>query len=167
MRLTRLGAGGRRQEVISPVLTVREVCRRVRKSRRQIYRYLQAGRLTPCARILGQWLFAPAEVARLTRRRPPTFLRPFFWDVRLADLSVDRHQEFILARLLECGDRNAIAWAFRTYPQERVATFLKGRGTALLSRRAWGFWALLLRIESGARGKASWRARGRHWGGAE
>lgn len=165
IRLTRLSRRGRRQETVSPVLTVTEVCRRLHKSRRHVYRYLQAGRLTPCARILGQWLFAPSEVARLTRRRLPVFLRPFFWDARLADLSVDRHRDFILARLLESGDRDAVAWALRAYPRDAVVAFLKGRGAELLSRRAWIFWAAVFRIGPGKRGRSAWRARGRHWGG--
>lgn len=165
LRLTRHRVRGAAPETVSPVLTVIDVSRRLRKSRRQVYRYLRAGRLTPCARVLGQWLFAPADVARMTRSRPPAAVRPFFWDVPLSSLDPDRHRDVILARLLEFGDQRALAWAFRRYPRKLVAAFLKGRGAELLSRRSWAFWASLF----GARGRRaaskSWRVRGRHWGG--
>ena len=156
---------GRTEATVSPVLTVAEVCRRLRKSRRQVYRYLTAERLRPRAQILGQWLFDQAEVHRFARRGLPAFLRPLFWDVPLSSLDVDRHEELILGRLLEFGDRQAIGWVSRTYPRDRLAAFVRGRGQELLTRRAWGFWASLLGVPPRESRKARWRHRGRHWGG--
>jgi len=158
---------GRREAAtsVAPVLTVREACRRLGKSRRQVYRYMRTGRLQPCAQVLGQWLFAQAAVEDLERRPIPSTLRRFFWDVRLADLSIDRHREFILGRLLEDGDRQALHWVCRTYPRRAVVDFLRDRGAALLSRRAWVFWSLAYGLDTRAGGRSSWRRRGRAWGG--
>jgi hypothetical protein len=114
---------------------------------------------------LGQWLFAKPDIDQFVQRKLPSVLRRFFWDVRLAELSVDRHRDFILGRLLEFGDRQALAWVFRTYPLELVAAFLKGRGADVLSRRAWQFWALQVGLSARMRGRSSWRSRGRSWGG--
>ena len=96
----RSGEGGPRR-TIRPVLTVQEICRLLKKSRRQVYRYLKAGRLRPCARVLGLWLFSQEEAARFRQRRVPASLKRFFWDAQLSDLSPDHHRDFILGRLLE------------------------------------------------------------------
>ena len=76
------------ETTVHPVLRVEEVCRRLRKSRRQVYRYLRTGRLRPCVRVLGQWLFAASEVERFGQDPVPSRLRPFFWDVQLESLFV-------------------------------------------------------------------------------
>lgn len=139
---SRRDRAGRPAETVRPVLTVQEVGRLLRRSRRQIYRYLRAGRLRPCARILGQWLFGPEEVRRFREGGLPRFLRPLFWDVRLADLSAEHHRDFILARLLESGDRRALRWLLQAYPRGAIRDFLERRGRRVLSRRAWNFCAL-------------------------
>ncbi len=165
LRLRRLGAGGRPRETIAPLLTVQDICRRLRKSQRQVYRYLQAGRLTACARILGQWLFDPRALEGFEAATLPRTLRRFFWDAPLSGLSAQTHRDFILGRLLERGDREAARWVLHTYPRASLQEFLRGRGREVLSRRAWRFWALLLDLS--ARGYPVPRRRelGRRWGG--
>lgn len=162
---TQLAAGGRPKRVVQPVLTVSHVCRLLHKSRRQVYRYMKAGLLVPCTRILGQWLFAPEEIPLSQRRRAPGFLKPYFWDTRLSDLSADRYRTFILGRILEFGDRRAASWALRTYSPVEIASFLQGRGKEILSKRTWHFWALLLGRGLSEHRGVSWRHRGRRWGG--
>lgn len=153
-----------RAEVVRPVLTVQEVCRTLKKSRRQIYRYLRAGRLRPCGRVLGQWFFSEKEIQEFQQGGVPPALKPFFWDVRISDLSVDHHQEFILGRLLEEGDPRALRWLFRSYSRDQIFDFLSKRGTELLSKRSWHFWTLQLgRGLQGRRRQKSWRQSGRRW----
>lgn len=166
LRLTRLVGTGRR-DTVSPVLTVREVCRRLHKSRRQVYRYLTIGRLTPCARILGQWLFPASAVAQFGQHRVPGVLKPLFWDVRLSHLDTVRHRDFILGRVLEYGDRDAVRWALHMYPKIQVAAFLKGRGGDVLSRRTWHFWVAQMGLNTHMRAGRAWRRGGRQWGGFE
>ncbi|MBI3332624.1 MAG: helix-turn-helix domain-containing protein [Candidatus Omnitrophica bacterium] len=166
-RLVRAGRPGRPAVAIHPVLTVQEVCRRLRRSRRQVYRYLKGGRLRPCAQVLGQWLFSMEEVRRFRGDRLPAFLKPFFWDTRLADLSLERNRDFVLARLLESGDRRALRWVFKAYRREELRSFLEGRGAEVLSERTRHFWLLLLGEEASVRSRPSWRRRGRRWGGIE
>jgi len=156
---------GRIADVRTDVLTTAQACRRLGKSRRQVYRYLKTGRLVPCGCLLGQWLFAREALEGVARTELPRRLRRFFWDAALSSLSADRHTDFILARLLEFGDRRALGWVFRTYPASRVTEFLQGRGRELLNRRTWRFWAAQLGLTRTGSRKASWRARGRRWGG--
>ena len=165
LRLTRMRSGARRRETVSPVWTVQEVCRRLKKSRRQVYRYIRAGRLKPAARILGQWIFGPEEVGGSASRPLPGFLRRLFWDIRLADLSADHHRDLILSRVLEWGDRSAVEWALKVYPKRAWADFLRGRGAAVLSRPAWHFWVSQLGVKRAGGTASHWRRRGRHWGG--
>lgn len=156
---------GRAPTVIRPVLTVQDVCRQLHRSRRHVYRYLKAGRLRPCARILGQWLFSTEEIRSFQSGRVPGFLNSLFWDARPADLSVRHHRDFILARLLESGNREAVAWVFRTYPKAQVRVFLRDRGSEVLSPRTKHFWGMLLGMAEGREERAPWRRWGRRWGG--
>jgi hypothetical protein len=150
---------------VHPVLTVRDACRRLGKSRRQLYRYLRTGRLRPCAQVLGQWLFSPAEVEAAASGGIPSRFRRLFWDVRLSDLSPPQHRDFILTRILEFGDQTALRWLFTAYPRKELVTFLEGRGAERLSRRTWNFWSLYLGPPRRTRRRRSWRSHGRAWGG--
>lgn len=163
-RLTYVETNGRRH-VVSSVMTVNEVCRRLRKSRRQIYRYVRLGRLQPCAKVLDQWLFDRAQVDQCQRAGVPRRLRRFFWDVEGSSLSTTQHRNFILARLLELGDREALRWVLRRYPQRELADFLTHRGAEVLSARSLSFWARQVGATSRQRPRSSWRRRGRAWGG--
>ena len=163
--LKQAGAPGQPAVLLRSVLTVQDLCRRLRRSRRQIYRYLKAGRITASARILGQWLFSAEEARLFEKARVPSFLRLFFWDVRVSDLSAEHHRDFILTRLLESGDRAAVRWTFETYPKRTVLAFLRGRGAATLSKRARNFWLFVLGGPAPGKGRGSWRLQGRSWGG--
>lgn len=166
LQLTVRPEGAGAPTIVHPVLTVADVCRRLGKSRRQVYRYVRAGRLPPAARVLGQWLFAPSTVDRSARPAVPSRLRRFFWDVRLSELSVDQHRDFIVARVLESGDREALRWLLRTYSRDALTAFLSGRGAELLTRRAWTFWCLFVGLNARRdTTRRSWRYRGRVWGG--
>lgn len=165
MRLRWPASAGRRAQTAGPLLTVQEVCRRLRKSRRQVYRYLRSGRLSPCGRILGQWLFDERTLDRFGETSLPGCFRRFFWDVPLSGLSVERHRDFIMGRLLEWGDWEALRWVWRIYPRTALKEFLRGRGTEVLSRRNRAFWLSLLGEGAGKGGGLSWRSRGRWWGG--
>lgn len=97
----------------------------------------------------------------------PGFLRPYFWDVRLSELSASRHGEFVLGRVLEFGDQEAARWAWNTYGRGAIQSFLRDRGLALLSSRAWNFWALVVGGAAPSKRRAGWRGEGRRWGGVE
>jgi len=164
LRLRYRSASTPQSTTVSPILTVGDVCRRLRKSRRQVYRYLRAGRLKSCAHVLGQWLFAPADVERATHANIPRWLQRYFWDTRVSSLLREDHSAYILARILEFGDRRALQWLFHAYPRHQVTAFLTGRGADVLPARTWQFWARYLGLPVRRPGR-SWRSRGRVWGG--
>lgn len=168
VRLTRSLENGQGKETVSPVLTVVEVCRILRRSRRQVYRYIHRGNLKPCVRILDQWLFAKEEVERFRRDRALTLLRPFFWDIKLSDLDTDRHRDFILARLLEYGDQKALRWARWRYSKNEFIDFLENRGADILPIRDLLFWAKMFGAKKAeAHARSSGRRRANTWPGTQ
>lgn len=167
IQLTLSQEKGNRGETVSPVLSVGDVCRLLRRSRRQVYRYINRGNLKPCARILDQWLFAREEVERFQREKVPSSLRPLFWDVKLSDLDANRHRDFILARLLEYGDTKALRWARRCYSRNEFIDFLENRGADVLPIRVLLFWAKIFGAKKAeTHAKSSWRRRASNWPGA-
>ena len=65
------------------VVTVATACQRLRRTRRQVYRLMQAGRLGPLEKMLGEWLLDQAAVEGLARTplsaQPlPARLKPLF-----------------------------------------------------------------------------------------
>lgn len=166
IQLTRPLEKGNGGGTVSPVLSVGDVCRLLHRSRRQVYRYINRGNLKPCARILDQWLFAKEEVERFQRDKLPLSFRPLFWDARLSDVDPQSHRDFVLSRILEYGDRDAIRWAFHEYPRREFMDFLKRRGPRLLSRRSLAFWASYLGVKFPAHSaRRDWQQQAHRWGG--
>ena len=59
-----LEAGGRRSEVRK----VAQAARILKRTRRQVYRYIETGLLQPEAKVLGEWLLDAAEVKKAAER---------------------------------------------------------------------------------------------------
>jgi len=76
--------------------------------------------------------------------RLPGFLKPYFWEVNLADLRLPDQQTFIIERILEYGDDQAIGWLRATFPAEIIADVV--RCSRRISRNTANLWALVLDI---------------------
>ncbi|MDI3281573.1 MAG: hypothetical protein QJR13_09405 [Bacillota bacterium] len=70
----------------------------------------------------------------------PPFLYKFFWDTDPSRLDARRDRSFILERLLELGDDEAVHWLLSTYPREEIEEVV--RYSRRLSRKTANFWAL-------------------------
>ncbi len=76
----------------------------------------------------------------------PSFLKKYFWDVDFESIDSKRDQAFIIARLLEYGDTDAIRWLFKSVDQNKVKdVVLKSRG---LSRKTVNFWSLFFKLDN-------------------
>jgi hypothetical protein len=63
-------------------------------------------------------------------------------DVPVLDAaSPDPH---VMARLLEDGDREDLAWLCRRFPADALAAWVERHGARRLSRRSLAFWAVTL-----------------------
>jgi hypothetical protein len=77
-------------------------------------------------------------------RRLPRRLHQFFWEVDSKKVHLDKHADYIIARLLEHGDLAAIRWLLTTYTERQIAGVVKQ--SRQLSRKTANFWRLRLGI---------------------
>jgi len=158
--LLRLGSSGEVVRKAEPIWTVADFCRCARKSRRQVYRDIRAGRIRPLGKFLGEWLLEPSQLARL--RPMPRSLPSLFPEYDIGAMDPWRFAELILPRILRFGGRERLRWAFSFYGEPRISAFVRERGARHLDPRSLGFWCayfgLRLRIPRS-------RIKGRRWGG--
>jgi len=72
----------------------------------------------------------------------PASLAKFFWDTDIYALDENTYSTFIIERLLEYGDDEAIQWVRSVYTKEMIAQVV--RTSRRLSRKTVNFWALYL-----------------------
>jgi len=70
-----------------------------------------------------------------------------FWDVDFDGLEVERHANFLLARVLEFGDMPAVRWLLATYGEDDIHRFFRDVGHPELSARTIAFWRAYFRVE--------------------
>ena len=75
----------------------------------------------------------------------PEYLRPFFWDVDFKSLSVGDSSYFIISRLMEHGDEDAVRFLLKAFSQKEMIYVLKTSRS--ISRRSRGFWEIFLGLE--------------------
>lgn len=74
----------------------------------------------------------------------PQYLHTLFWDTNLNNFNPSDFPEYTITRVLEYGDRNAIAWLRQTFSEAQIVTVL--RTAHRLSRKSANFWALIYSI---------------------
>lgn len=74
----------------------------------------------------------------------PPFLKRYFWEVDLATIRLPEHDVYLIERLLEYGDDQAIHWLKESFPPETIATVV--RKSRVLSSNTANLWALVLNI---------------------
>ena len=70
---------------------------------------------------------------------PPT-LKRFFWDTPVESINRDANKDYIIARILELGDEDAVAWLGRQYSRDDVRRVLSKSRT--LSPKSSNYWKL-------------------------
>ena len=74
----------------------------------------------------------------------PIFLREYFWDTNFEELDITIHQLFILKRIMEYGNDQAVNWMrehFQTKDLKKA--LINHRGC---SKRSANFWAVMLDV---------------------
>lgn len=74
----------------------------------------------------------------------PKELHRYFWDTDPMKVDLRRHRRFIIERLLEFGDEEAIRWVRRTFGDDAIGEVV--RKSRRLSKRTANFWRLILGI---------------------
>lgn len=80
-----------------------------------------------------------------TKSIPPR-LRHLFWDVEPAKIDVSANSRYIIDRMLELGDLEALNWLQKTYPSKKIleSLFL----SRSISERSKGFWRLWFGVDA-------------------
>ncbi len=140
-----LEAGGRTREV----RTVAQAALTLKRTRRQIYRYIETGLLKPEAKLLGEWLLDAVEIEKaaerpLTVQPLPKRLAALFPEYTISRLNAGRDRTLVISRVLENGGQADIKWVFKRYTRGELSGFIKEDGARLLGARSLRLWSLVL-----------------------
>lgn len=72
----------------------------------------------------------------------PDFLAPYFWEIDFQQLRLSGREYYVIERVLEYGDDEAIHWLKATFPIETIADVV--RRSRRISRNTATLWALVL-----------------------
>ena len=126
-------------------LTPRDVAKRLGVTDRTIRNWITSGRIE-ASRVSERRTRIPlTEVERLVReavlhRRPD--LSSVLWDVNPATIDERKNARFLIARILEAGRPEQVAWMFQRYGHEAIAEV--ARDSRSLSPRTASAWRALL-----------------------
>jgi hypothetical protein len=142
------------------VVTVATACQRLRRTRRQVYRLMQAGRLGPIEKLLGEWLLDQAAVERLARTplsaQPlPGRLKPLLPEYEPKALNAGKDNVLIISRVLEGGGREDVRWLLKRYSCQAIRRVIEEEGSRLLSPQSRRLWSLVFKATP--RPLAAWR----------
>ncbi|MGC2063820.1 MAG: hypothetical protein WA610_12650 [Thermodesulfovibrionales bacterium] len=71
----------------------------------------------------------------------PDRFRPLFWDTSPGNIHIRRNARYIIERVLEFGDNEAIAWLQRVYTTRTILDVLNtSRAISNKSRNFWEIW---------------------------
>lgn len=74
----------------------------------------------------------------------PQYLRTLFWDTNLDTFNPTTFPHYTITRVLEYGDRDAIAWMRETFSEPQIVNVL--RTERRLSPKSANFWALIYHV---------------------
>lgn len=77
----------------------------------------------------------------------PASLAKYFWDIDTADIDVNTYRFYIIERLLEYGDEEALRWIQATYGKDAVIDVIKR--SKLLSRKSAYFYQFYYHLTDG------------------
>jgi hypothetical protein len=78
-------------------------------------------------------------------KKPPKFLRQYFWEIDFESLDVDKYPGYVIKRILEYGDERAIRWMGKNFNLNEIKEIV--HNTRDLSPKSAYFWAVVLNIE--------------------
>ena len=72
----------------------------------------------------------------------PLFLKKYFWDTDISKLSLTKHATYIIERILEWGNLEAVRWLRERYTNKELLSVLEVSRS--ISHKSWHFWKLIL-----------------------
>lgn len=78
-------------------------------------------------------------------KKLPKFLKPYFWDVDSNRIDPQKSAQYVIARLLDRGNDQAIRWLLENYSKDLIKQVVTSRRG--FSPKTANLWALLLGID--------------------
>jgi len=69
-------------------------------------------------------------------------LRPFFWETDLSKINVEKNKQYIIERILELGDMDAVQWLFSNFSLGEIKKTLEKSKS--ISKKSLNFWSIIL-----------------------
>ena len=99
-------------------------------------------------RVVHKYLGSPDNplVAKIASLKKETSVIPerfgsLFWDTSLSNIHIKRNARYIIERILEFGDADALEWMQRVYPVQIIIQVLYlSRAVSEKSRNFWSIW---------------------------
>ena len=76
----------------------------------------------------------------------PQSLHRYFWEVDPQKVNPQLKTDYVISRLLEKGNRGAVAWVMKNFPEDRVKVVIKQRRG--FSPKTANFWSNFFQIPS-------------------
>lgn len=74
-------------------------------------------------------------------RKVPDRFRSLFWDASLSDIEIKKNARYIIERILELGDMDALSWMQKVYPVQTILDVLNmSRSISERSKNFWSIW---------------------------
>ena len=77
-------------------------------------------------------------------KRPPKFLKKYFWEIDFDKMEFEDRKVYILKRILEYGDEDAVRWIWKNFKGEEMKDVLCNFRD--YSLKTANFWALILGV---------------------
>ena len=78
-------------------------------------------------------------------KKLPIALKKYFWDVDFKKINFNERKIYVLRRILEYGDEDAVRWMWKNFKKEEIKdTISNFRG---YSQKSANFWAFILNIK--------------------
>ena len=69
-------------------------------------------------------------------------IQPFFWDADLSKIDIEENKQYIIERILELGDQEAVRWIFSIFSLKEIKKTLEG--SRRISQKSKNFWFIFL-----------------------
>ncbi len=70
------------------------------------------------------------------------YLRPFFWEIDLSKIDIEKNKQYIIERILELGDSEAVQWLFSNVSLRDIKKTLEK--SRRISKKSKNFWSIFL-----------------------
>ncbi len=78
-------------------------------------------------------------------KKLPSFLEKYFWEVEFKKIDLEKYRIYVLRRLLDYGDEEAISWMWKNFTEAEIKNILYNYRD--LSLKSANFWAVIVDVK--------------------